>query len=619
MRRWVAVGWNKNRHVQAFFAELKRRGVLKAATAYLVVSWLVLEVGHTLFLIFELPHLGMQIVFVLLALGFPIAVGAAWHYRFAASDHAEQHAHEEAHGGSQLAIVFAAVAVMVIGTVIVMRFMGYEGHGSSHDEHASSTAQTHAPSGADDAAATPASATAFAPPEHSLAVMPFVNMSGDDKDEYFSDGLSEELLNSLVRVNGLQVAARTSSFSFKGKASDIPTIGRQLNVAAVLEGSVRKAGQQVRITAQLVNAVNGYHLWSATFDRELKNILALQTEIATAVTEALKVRLLPDDSSRIVAGGSNNPEAYDFYLRGTALHHQRLNEASDRAALAAFDEAVRLDPDFALAHAAYAEAMSLIALDWTEDPKEFQRLTALANTHADRAVQLAPTLGAGYIAQARIILNSSLELSKAEAATRRAVELEPGNALALVEFADVVSRQARFDQALDAATRAVKLDPLSAATWRMQAVSLYNGRQHVQAAVAFKKALALQPENRSVRSWMSLNELMLGHIDEAISLCEPDESWYGRHCLVMAYHKKGRLDEAAAVLRGLKKEFGDDLAYQYSQVYAQWGEPQQALEWLIAAVRLEDPGLWDLQVDPLLDPIRDTPQFKEVMQRLYPK
>jgi TolB-like protein len=604
--------------VQTFLAELKKRGVLKVLTAYLVVSWLVLEVGHTLFLIFELPHIGMQIVFVLLALGFPVAAGAAWRYRFAAAEHPEQHSHEDGHGGSQLAIVFATVALLVIGTVIVMRFMGYNRHGAGHGEDARDASQTHAASPAGNDPATLAPAESFTPPEHSVAVMPFVNMSGDIKDEYFSDGLSEELLNSLVRINELQVAARTSSFSFKGTATDIPTIGRKLNVATVLEGSVRKVGARVRITAQLINAVNGYHLWSETFDRELKDILALQTEIATAVTAALKVKLLPDDNRRIVAGGSSNPGAYDAYLRGIALQNDRTDEASDRAALAALEEAVRLDPGFALAHAACASSLTIVAFEWTADRTETRRLAAIARAHSDRAVQLAPALGAGYEAQSRVISQSSLDLDAAETAARHAMELEPGNAKVLVQFADIANRQGRFDEAFDAATRAVQLDPLSSATWRIQGTTLYNARRHEEAASAYKKALALQPENRSIKAWMALNELALGHLDEAISLCEPDKSWYGRHCLLIAYHKKDRRKEAAVLLRDLKKEYGDELAYQYSQLYAQWGEPQQALEWLVTAVRLEDPGLWEIQVDPLLDPIRDAPQFKEVLRRLYP-
>ena len=593
--------------MHSFFAELKKRGVLKLATAYLVVSWLVLEVGHTLFLIFELPHLGMQIVFVLLALGFPIAAGTAWHYRFAATDHPEEHAHDS-HGGSQLAIVFGVVAVFVIGTVIVMRFLGYERHGSGHGEPVADTADAHAP--------VPLPAEQFAPPQHSVAVMPFVNMSGDAKDEYFSDGLSEELLNSLARISELQVAARTSSFSFRGTATDIPAIGRKLNVAAVLEGSVRKAGNHVRITAQLINAVNGYRLWTATFDRELKDIFALQTEIATAVTDALEVQLLPAAKAKVALGGTQNPDAYDAYLRGMNQLSNRTDETGIRSAAAALDEALRLDPGFALAYAARSRARTLLANTWANEVTIAEKLYADARADADRAIQLAPLLGAAYEARATVISGSSLNFAAAEADARRAIELEPGSLGALRTFSRIAASQGRMAEALDAAARAVQLDPVSHRTWRLQAIQLYSARRHDDARTSYKRALALRPGDLQTQGWMALNELATGHWKEAVAWCEPDSSWNGRQCLAIAYHKLGRRDEAEQLLRGLRKEFGDALAYQYAQLYAQWGERQQALEWLATAVRVKDPGLTELRTDPLLDPIRNTPQFKDAEVRL---
>lgn len=432
----------------------------------------------------------MQIVFVLLALGFPVAVGAAWHYRFAATDHPEERAHEERHGGSQLAIVFAVVAMLVIGIVIVMRFLGYEGHGAGHDKPVADAADTRTPAAADAHAPAAGPAEQFAPPPHSVAVMPFANMSGDTNDEYFSDGLSEELLNSLARINELQVAARTSSFSFKGTAIDIPTIGRKLNVAAVLEGSVRKSGQRVRITAQLINAVNGYQLLTQTFDRELKDILALQTEIATAVTEALKVQLLPADKAKVALGGTQNPDAYDAYLRGMNQANNRPGEAGARSAVAAFDEALRLDPDFVLAYAARAKARSGVGNAWSGDADETRKLVADARADADRAIALAPILGAAYEARASIVWASSLNLAAAEADARRAIELEPGSLDALSTFSRIAASQGRMAEALDAAARAVQLDPLSHRAWRIQGTHLYAARRHEDARTSFKQALA---------------------------------------------------------------------------------------------------------------------------------
>ncbi|HEY6483110.1 MAG TPA: TIR domain-containing protein, partial [Steroidobacteraceae bacterium] len=190
-------------------------------------------------------------------------------------------------------------------------------------------------------------AAAFNPPPHSIAVLPFVNLSGDKEQEYFSDGLTEELLNSLAEINGLQVAARTSAFSFKGKDNDIGTIARKLNVGAVLEGSVRRSAHTLRITAQLINAVTGFHLWSKSYDRDLGDVLKLQTEIATAVASALKVTLLGDVAARVELGGTHNPAAFDAYLRGAKAASSRRDTKDIPAAIAAYTEAIRLDPHYA--------------------------------------------------------------------------------------------------------------------------------------------------------------------------------------------------------------------------------------------------------------------------------
>jgi TolB-like protein len=191
----------------------------------------------------------------------------------------------------------------------------------------------------------------FAPPGHSVAVLPFTNLSGDPKQEYFSDGVTEELTNSLSQIDGLKVTARTSSFFFKGKDTDIGTIARKLNVAAVLEGSVRRSGNQVRITAQLVNTVSGFHIWSHDYDGDLSNVLALQTDIATAVARELQAKLLRDVAPKIELGGTRNPDAFDAYLRGMKAHSSNPDDAMElQIAIAANTEAIRLDPKYALAY-----------------------------------------------------------------------------------------------------------------------------------------------------------------------------------------------------------------------------------------------------------------------------
>ena len=299
--RWVlADNDNDMRPVLApFVLEARRRGLLKVATAYLIVTWLVLEIGHTLFLIFDLPHGALQFIFVLLALGFPMMLVAVWHGWLGASASPTEgppgEVHVSApHEGPWLAVVFGAVALFVIAVAISVRFFGMGSSGASHPAP-SQAAASH------QVTTTPATAPAvippaFNPPAHSIAVLPFVNMSGDPQQEYFSDGMAEELLNSLVRISELKVAAPTSA-SFKAKDMEVGDIARKLNVGAILQGSVRKSGEQVRINVKLVNAVNGYHLWSQTYDRGLDNIFEVQADIATNVVRQLQATLLGSPAS----------------------------------------------------------------------------------------------------------------------------------------------------------------------------------------------------------------------------------------------------------------------------------------------------------------------------------
>ena len=256
-----------------------------------------------------------------------------------------------------------------------------------------------------------AGAAAFNPPPHSIAVLPFVNLSGDKDQEYFSDGLTEELLNSLAEIEGLQVAARTSAFSFKGQDNDIGTIARKLNVGAVLEGSVRRSSNTIRITAQLINAVTGFHLWSKTYDRGVGDVLKLQTEIATAVAGALKVTLLGDTSAKIELGGTHNPVAFDAYLRGAKASSSFRDTKDLPAAIAAYTEAIRLDPHYALAFAARSSAHSNVAGD-AETAAAARAGYDRAQADARQALELAPDLAQAHVALA-LVSESTLDFTKA--------------------------------------------------------------------------------------------------------------------------------------------------------------------------------------------------------------
>jgi serine/threonine-protein kinase len=452
--------------------------------------------------------------------------------------------------------------------------------------------------------------TAFNPPPHSIAVLPFVNLSGDKEQEYFSDGLTEELLNSLAEINELQVAARTSSFSFK-EHPDIATVAHKLNVGAVLEGSVRRSANTIRITAQLINAVTGFHLWSKTYDRDLGDVLKLQTEIASSVADALKVTLLGDISGRIELGGTRNPAAFDAYLRASRAMSRVNDAAGYREAIAEFSEALKRDPNYALAFAERSLALSSYA---EEGPPG--DLLDRARDDALHAIALAPGLAEGHMALARFYL-SSLEVAHAVEETDRAMALAPGEARILAAYAQIEGLLGRSDAAIAAARHAVALDPLNAdAYFNLGAIRLM-GRRYDEAKVAGQQGLALDPTRLRGIALLGMAEYLLGNFERARSICESKQQfWVEQMCLSLVYEKLGRHDAAAGMLAKVRFRFGDTGAYGYTYVYAQWGDIANALNWLEDAYRLRDNDLMYLRSDPLMDPLRKEPRFQAVMKEL---
>ncbi len=462
---------------------------------------------------------------------------------------------------------------------------------------------------------TPAPA-AFAPPPHSIAVLPFVNLSGDKDQEYFSDGLTEELLNSLTEINELQVAARTSAFSFKGTNTDIGTIARKLNVGAVLEGSVRRSSNTLRITAQLINAVTGFHLWSKTYDRDLGDVLKLQTEIATAVASALKVTLLGDVAAKVELGGTRNPAAFDAYLRGAKALNSR-HEAKDvPTAIAAYTEAIRLDPHYALAFAGRSLALSVVAAE-AESVAAAREGFDKAQADARQALALAPDLAQAHLALAEVSEFGNLDFTQANEAYERALALAPGNAQVLRLSGGFAAVMAHFDAGIAAARRAVVLDPLARQSHSVLGGALYAARRYEEALAAWAEVISLAPDFKATYSSRGFAYYALGELERARTSCEtqPDD-WGSQWCLAMVYDKLGRHADAEAELAKMKAAAGDAGAYQYATIYVQWGNKGQALEWLETALRLRDSGLVFVKTDPLLDPLRKETRFQAIEREL---
>jgi TolB-like protein/Tfp pilus assembly protein PilF len=469
--------------------------------------------------------------------------------------------------------------------------------------------------------AVPASAgpARFSPPPHSIAVLPFVNMSGDKEQEYFSDGLTEEILNSLARINELQVSARTSSFSFKGKDTDLSTIAHKLNVASVLEGSVRRSGRTIRVTAQLNNAVSGFHLWSQTYDRDLSDVLKLQTEIANAVANALKVTLLGDVAAKIEVGGTRNPAALDAYLRGMKAYSMAHNANDYQAAIAAYTKAIRLDPNYALAFAGRAAAIDSFVIV-TGGPDYRERLRKM-EVDARQALALAPDLAEGHLALARFLQWYSLDFARANEEFERALELAPGNALVLRQYSAYAVYLGRTAAGIAAARRAVVLDPLNRDNYQALGYALYVGRQYDEAIGALNEDLALDPDDSVAYGVRGLSYYALNNLESARASCETranktEHEWAIRPCLAAVYAKLGRRSDAESTLAKYRAAEGDGAAYQYAEIYAQWGNTAQALDWLQTAQRLRDGGLALLKTDPLLDPLRKEPRFQAIEREL---
>jgi TolB-like protein len=465
-------------------------------------------------------------------------------------------------------------------------------------------------------AAQSAPAIAFAPPPHSIAVLPFVNLSGDKEQEYFSDGLTEELLNSLAEINELQVAARTSAFSFKGKDTDIGTIARKLNVGAVLEGSVRRSAHTMRITAQLINAVTGFHQWSKTYDRDLGDVLKLQTEIATAVASALKVTLLGDVAAKVELGGTRNAAAFDAYLRGAKAVSSSHDSKDLPAAIAAYTEAIRLDPHYAFAFAGRSLAL-VSAAGQTETVAAAREDFDKAQADARQALALAPDLAQAHLALARVSDSQNLDFTQAGEAYERALTLAPGNVEVLAFSGQFAAWMGHFDAALAAARRAVVLDPLARDSHSLLGRALYVGRRYQEAVAAFAEVISLEPDFKATYAERGLAYYGLGDLESGRASCETKPDYWGsQQCLAVIYDKLGRHADAEAVLSKMKKEDGDTSAYQYATIYAQWGNRAKALEWLETALRLRDPGLVYLKTDPLLDPLRKEPRFQAIEREL---
>jgi TolB-like protein/tetratricopeptide (TPR) repeat protein len=579
-----------------FFTELKRRNVYKVAAAYAVVAWLLMQVASQIFPFFEIPNWVVRLVVLLLILGFPVVLIIAWAFEVTPEGIQRTEAADAA-GQRSRGVVWIYIVLTGAALSVGLFFVGRYTAGHATPRHDASPARTEA-------------ATAI--PQKSIAVLPLVNESGDPKDEYFSDGLSEELIAALAQISGLKVIGRSSSFRFKDGKEEPKTIGEKLGVSTLLEGTVRKQGDRVRIVAELVNAADGIALWTRTFDRELKDIFAVQEEIARAVAESLRVTLLGSNDRLAERAAPNSVEAHNAYLQGH-FHFQRRNLEDFRKAVSYFDQAIRLDPDYALAYAERSEAWSFIG-DLTG-----QRATAwpTAKSDAEKAVAIAPALAEAHAALGWVRFFIDWKFAEGLSELKRAKELSPANPTANDLLARVIVYLGQVDEAERHARHAVELDPLSVtAQGNLGRVLFVAGKLDEADAVA-RKAAELQPAAAGNHRYQVHVAVERGDGETALreAQLEPNEG-YRRFELALAHYVRGDRAAADAALADLIANGRDQLAYQIAEVYAVRGEKEKAFEWLQISFDNHDTGTLTLLIDPLLRGLRDDPRYKNLVAKL---
>jgi TolB-like protein len=576
-----------------FLGELKRRHVYRVAIAYAVVAWLFVQVATQVFPFFEIPNWVVRLVVLFTVLGFPVALVIAWAFEMTPEGlkrDADIAPNEYIPRWStrRFAALIVSIAILAAGVPLFQL---------------SRSKPTWLPW--TDVASTPS--------QKSIAVLPLLNESGNSGDEYFSDGLSEELIAALAQIKGLKVIGRSSSFRFKGQKEDSKSIGEKLGVSTLLEGTVRKNGDRVRIVAELVNAADGSELWSGTFDRELKDIFAVQAEIAKAVATSLELTLLGTEDGSAQKASTKSMEAHNAYLQGH-FYFQRRNLEDYRKAVGFFDQAIRFDSDYALAYAERSEAWAWIGDLSSEKKKEAWKA---AGSDAEKAVAVDPNLAEAHAALGWVRFFIEWKFAEGLAELRRAQQLSPWNPTANDLLARVVVYFGQFEQAEKVARQSIELDPLAYQARISLARVLFAEGKLDETEAAARKAAELQPTAAGNHRFQVFVAIQRGDGEAALreAQLEPNEG-YRRFELALADYTRGERRAADEALAELIAKDRDFLAYQVAQVYAWRGENDKAFEWLQVSLDTHDTGTVSLLIDPLLRGLQHDPRYNSLLAKI---
>jgi TolB-like protein/Tfp pilus assembly protein PilF len=581
------------------FSELKRRNVYKVAIAYAVVAWLLIQAASIFFPAFDAPPWVMKIFIIVIIFGFPVAVIFSWAFEITPEgikleSEIEQSKSITRRTGRKVVAVTSALAVVAAGLLVYQ------------------LVRSKAP-------VTPRqSEAATVTPNKSIAVLPFDNLSRDPDNAYFCEGVQDEILTRLAKVADLKVISRTSTQHFKSAPENLPQIAKQLGVMHVVEGSVQKAGDQVRVNVQLINALNDAHLWGETYDRKLTDIFAVESEIAKTIAESLQAKLTRSEQSSIAKAPTANPEAYELYLKGRFFWNKR-SGVDLRKAIDYFNQAIAKDPNYALAYAGLADSYMLLP---NYGGASAQESIAPARAAVTKALELDDSLAEAH-ASFGLLDTLELQLERAVSDFERAIELKPNYATAHHWLMLGQLSLGRFDPAITEAKRAIELDPLSLIINADYSWAYACAHRFDEAEKQARKTLEIDPGFFLAHYYLGGILQLTGRLNEAIpefqKSVELNNDPYSIAMLGQAYARNGQKEEAQKILARLTDDAKTRYVapYAWALLYLGLGEKERALAELERAYQTGDTNyLFVLKVDPMLDELRSEPRFNALVQKV---
>ena len=586
----------------SFFAELKRRNVYKVAVAYAIVGWLVVQISSTVLPTFHAPEWVVQTLVVLVALGFPIAVVIAWAFELTPEGLKRTEDVDRAtekRGKSHAWIYVVAVgAAISIALFLLGRYTA---------TNTASAARTEAVTGS-------------SIPQKSIAVLPFDNLSRDPDNAFFAEGVQDEILTRLAKVADLKVIARTSTQKFKSAPADLRDVAKQLDVTNILEGSVQKVNDQVRVNVQLINALTNAHLWAEIYDRKLSDIFAVQSDIAKTVADTLQAKLTGSEKQMIAAQSTNDTAAYELYHKGRALWERRSGDNIPKA-IAFFEQAIARDPNYALAYAGLSNADILLPFFAGADRREAY---SKAKEAALKALRLDPNLAEAHLALGKVLFFSEIDLAGAMREYKRAIELKPNDATAHHWFGnDTLSALGRSEEAIAEVRRAVELDPLSPVINADLGTTFFYAHRYDDSARQLRKTLEIDPTFFYAHFNLGIVLQVTGDLAGAIAEYEKakqlnDDLLMSTMCAA-AKAQAGDKDAALRMLSDLDKisQHREVVGYLRALLYLNLNNKAEALRWLEQGFQERDGSniSW-IKVDPLLDSLHGDPRFEALVQKV---